>query len=281
MSHIKSLIITTILLFLIFPGFTDSDGDHHEEDELSLLNEDGSLSLAHIHGIEFYEGTPLVATHFGLIVYHEGDWEQIDSPEHDYMGFSLTEKGFYASGHPDPMTSLPNPLGIVFSNDLGKTFVPVAYYGELDFHWLSAGYNTDFLYAYTSDSTITTPAGFYYSQDKGRTWQKPGLLGVGGKLITFKAHPQIDGAIFISTTTGIFLSLDKGNNFFQMPGEMEGGALTITTDGKFLFSGSKKLRQLELSNKKLSSIPLPELDGDEILTHVAVSSVDIRKILIN
>ena len=275
-------IVKTVILFLIFTSvFADTDGDHKKDSDINHREDNGSVILEHIHSLDFYDNAPLTATHHGLIYYNQGEWEQINSPEHDYMGFSLTENGFYASGHPDPTTTIEDPLGIVWSDDLGKHLKPVAYYGELDFHWLTAGFNTDYLYTYTSDYTESTPAGLYYSSDKGRTWRKPLLNGVSGKMITFKAHPQIDGAVFMSTTLGIFLSLDNGNNFFLMLKDLEGGALTVTTDGKYLFSGTSKLTRLDISGKKQTGISIPGLGQNEILTDIAVSATDINQIVIN
>ena len=272
MNHFKRIIMITIIYLTISPVFSNSGEEHADVTP--------SVTLEHIHSVAFYDGTPLIATHHGLKVFHDRRWEQTDSPEHDYMGFSLTEEGFYASGHPDHNTSIKDPMGIMWSEDMGRTLIPVAYYGELDFHWLTAGYNTDSIFAYTSDSTDTILPGFYYSTDKGVTWQKSALQGVSGKLFSFLAHPQIGGAVFMTTNEGVFLSFDNGNNFFTILKTPESGALSVSSDGNYLFTGLTTLTRLELSSKKKSKIILPDLDINEKISNIAVSPKDSFKILI-
>jgi hypothetical protein len=83
-----------------------------------------TVTLQHIHGLAYgADGKTLyVASHPGLATYKEGQWSVIAGPPHDYMGFSATRKYFYSSGHPPPGSGLVNPLGLVRSNNGGRTW---------------------------------------------------------------------------------------------------------------------------------------------------------------
>lgn len=281
LNGVKVLGLFVFMLLLISLGFSDFDDHNDEEGAAGRVSDDHSIQVTHIHGIDFHDNDIIVATHHGLIRFDGGQWDQLDSPAHDYMGFSMTEGGFYASGHPDPSTSLKNPMGIIWTDDLGKHIKPVAFYGELDFHWLTVGYKTLNMYAYTSDSTTTTPAGFYHSSDNGKSWQPSALQGVNGKLLTFIAHPIIPGAVFMSTSTGIFLSIDNADNFVLMMKNLEPGALTVTDDGRYLLSGTTKLTRLEISTRELKDIKVPDLNTHEILTDITVSTENYDIIVLN
>ena len=75
--------------------------------------------LFHVHGLSFSSdgNAILVPSHYGLAVYRDGSWSEVNGPIHDFAGFSVAETAIYASGHPPPGTALPDPLGLVKSTD--------------------------------------------------------------------------------------------------------------------------------------------------------------------
>lgn len=94
--------------------------------------------LGHVHGLGLNPGDDRlhVATHDGLFVLEDGEASRIGEATHDLMGFSVAGKNrFLASGHPVG-GSLPEPMGLVHSDDGGMTWEQVSLGGEADLHGL-------------------------------------------------------------------------------------------------------------------------------------------------
>lgn len=85
----------------------------------------------------------------------------------------------------------------------------------------------------------------------------------------------------MSTSTGIFLSIDNADNFVLMMKNLEPGALTVTDDGRYLLSGTTKLTRLEISTRELKDIKVPDLNTHEILTNITVSTENYDIIVLN
>lgn len=156
--------------------------------------------LIHVHGIARHPrtGDVLVATHQGLFQQVDGKLVR-KGPAIDLMGFTIGDDGtLYASGHPAPGTDLPQPVGLITSQDTGGTWQVASLGGQSDFHALTAGPNGvigfDGTLQHTSDTKTwttqdipspprvlaasptsgkllaTTSAGLLMSQDEGATW---------------------------------------------------------------------------------------------------------------
>lgn len=156
--------------------------------------------LIHVHGIARHPrtGDVLVATHQGLFQQVDGKLVR-KGPAIDLMGFTIGDDGtLYASGHPAPGTDLPQPVGLITSQDTGNTWQVASLGGQSDFHALTAGPNGvigfDGTLQHTSDTKTwttqdipspprvlaasptsgkllaTTSAGLLMSQDEGATW---------------------------------------------------------------------------------------------------------------
>src|SRR5690625_5012637 len=74
----------------------------------------------HVHGLEvpaWDADAAYVSTHHGVIrIGEDGRWGWVGEERHDFMGFTAhpTEEGaLYSSGHPEPGSYLPNPLGFM------------------------------------------------------------------------------------------------------------------------------------------------------------------------
>jgi hypothetical protein len=105
----------------------------NQEDE-NITFEDSSLT--HVHGLGYSTNGSfiMIPAHDGLKVFKEGKWGSLTGDKHDYMGFSVVNKGFYSSGYPAEGSSLKNPFGIVMSEDNGKSLNILDLHGEIDFH---------------------------------------------------------------------------------------------------------------------------------------------------
>lgn len=110
----------------------------------------------HIHGLAVDPGTQelLLATHDGLFNLSADPIEKI-SPTIDLMGFALADAGnYYASGHPGPGVDLPNPVGLIQSEDGGETWEPLSRQGESDFHAMAA--TSEGIVGFDGELRITT-----------------------------------------------------------------------------------------------------------------------------
>lgn len=99
-----------------------------------------SPALGHIHGMVVDGEELLVGTHDGVhrVDPETGDSDRVGSSRDDFMGFAgRVDAKLVASGHPGPGSTLPNPLGLLTSDDAGRTWQSVSLLGEVDFHGLA------------------------------------------------------------------------------------------------------------------------------------------------
>lgn len=232
-------------------------------------NKTENISFPDLHGLSFSsDGTKLVAAvHDGLREYNDGKWTTPDGEKNDYMGYSPIKNGFYSSGHPGPTSSLKNPLGIVKSQDNGKTIDVVDLHGEVDFHSLTVGYETEDLYVYTPEpNSKMKEAGFYYSKDKAKSWNEMALNGLTGNPRTFIAHPTQKGVVVIGTDKGLYLSNDYGESFQLLSDDIIASTGTISSQDELIVgqnTDEKKIIKIGLNNKEVKNVDLPKnIDGN-------------------
>lgn len=228
------------------------------------------VALKHIHGLGYnFSGQKIyVSSHNGLKVFTDGHWHVPNAPRHDYMGFSMVDDGFYSSGHPAPTSDLANPLGIVKSQDYGKTLKAVAFLGEVDFHHMAVGYQTHVIWVYNPIPHANMQTrGFYYSVDEGQTWKKSAMAGVVGKPSALAVHPTKKNIFAVGTNKGVFLSNDFGNSFQKLLPDIQVTALSFDQQGNLMVGGIKKnvvLIKRNLKTKKTKQIQIPNFQEDFI-----------------
>jgi DNA-binding beta-propeller fold protein YncE len=264
----------------VFSGAATADGH-------PSLRADRSTEplLFHIHGLAFSpDGKALLApSHTGLAVYRDDGWSEVNGPIHDFAGFSLTERAIYASGHPPAGSSLPNPLGLVKSTDLGVNWTSLALGGEADFHLLAAGYRSDAIYVLNTEPNSAMPApGLHRSVDEGRTWRRRIALGLAGNPFGIAAHPQDAGILAVATDRGLYLSRDSGESFKRMDGRQAVTAVSFDPDGRNLHFARAIRRELvsaALDSRSRTVMRLPPI-GLDYVTHIAHSPADQRMLAI-
>lgn len=222
-------------------------------------------ALGHIHGISVDPATTkiLLATHDGLYDATKKTAVKV-SDTIDLMGFTPTAEPnvFYASGHPGPGSSLPNPVGLIRSADAGKTWQPVSRGGKSDFHALTSSGGglvafdgqlrtssngaswtnspatfTPAVLAGSPASTVvlaTTQDGVQRSTDAGKTWQpvsnSPVIQFAAFATSMEKAPTEAvgvspDGSVHVSTDAGLtWTATGKINGQVEAVTAMEGGA---------------------------------------------------------
>ena len=124
-----------------------------------------SPALDHVHGAIVDGDSVVVGTHDGVhsIDIATGASSRIGSARDDFMGFTGQLAGtLVASGHPGPGSTLPNPLGLLASEDGGRTWESRSLLGEVDFHGI----------AVRGDEVVgwDTRGPLQWSTDGGSTW---------------------------------------------------------------------------------------------------------------
>jgi hypothetical protein len=232
-------------------------------------NQTEKINFPHLHGLSYSaDGTKLVAAvHDGLREFSNKEWSIPDVEKNDYMGYSPTKDGFYSSGHPGPGSDLKNPLGIVKSTDNGKTVEIVDLHGEVDFHALSVGYETEDIYVFTPEANSKMKeSGFYYSDDQAKTWNQMKMTGISGNPTVIIAHPTKKGVVAIGTDQGLYLSDNYGKSFELLLDESYVSAAMFSSSDEIIVglnTVSKELIKLDLVNNKTTKYELPKnVDGN-------------------
>lgn len=210
-----------------------------------------AADIGHVHGmsVDLASTKILLATHDGLYDATTKTPVKISETTIDLMGFTATADPdtFYASGHPGPDSSLPNPVGLIKSTDAGKTWQQVSRGGQSDFHALTVsggaligfdgqlrtspdGTTWDTATATFSPAVLagspastvvlaTTEAGVQRSTDHGKTWQPvPESPIIQFAALAVSAVKAPTEAVGVAPDGRVYLSGDSG--------------LTWTTTGK-------------------------------------------------
>jgi hypothetical protein len=225
--------------------------------------------IDHIHGLG-YAGNQealFVAAHDGLKVYKNRKWFQTRKENNDYMGFSPTDDGFYASGHPGQDSMLPNPLGIMKSTDNGETMEEIVLSGEADFHTMAAGYYNHLLFVQSpEDNSLMEAGSFYRSSDDGKTWGRVSAKWLQDDIMSVAVHPEDPDYIAAAGSKGIYLSEDGGESF-QLAAENTQGTCVYFTKKHLWYgsyNGNALLVKRSLDDGTEQKVELPEMDEDAV-----------------
>lgn len=264
------LLLTCFLLAACSGKETQTDTKKGEKsdtqqssDDTEFFEEVTDVKIDHIHGMGYAgnQNEVYIATHDGLVKYLNNKWYLTSKNNHDYMGFQAINKGFYSSGHPEPGSNLENPLGLIKSTDAGESFKKLAFYGETDFHYLAAGFNSHTIYAINESPNSQLESGLYYSEDEGSSWKRSKMEGNSSNSIgNIAAHPTQSNMIGISTDKGLFLS-DNYGDLLQLVSEPTPITTLEFQEDSILYSAFKEdtvtLFKQELTTQKVIELSLP------------------------
>lgn len=172
----------------------------------------------------------LVATHNGLftVALNGIVTGPIAGYDFDAMGFAVSGKTLYASGHPGlntpPELGSPN-LGLIRSDDQGESWDSVSLKGTEDFHVLTAGPD-GVLYGIGSSSPNIVS-----SSDGGMTWESRGTVSA----VDLAAN---DSGLYAATEQGLQISTDQGLTFTPVQNAPLTYALAVTPSGTLIGSGT-------------------------------------------
>jgi antitoxin component of MazEF toxin-antitoxin module len=128
------------------------------------------------------------------------------------------------------------------------------------------------LYVFNSDkNSKMNEAGFYYSTDETKTWNKSKLEGIGGQPTALAVHPTEKGVIAIGTDSGVYVSKDYGNKFDVLIPNTNVTAISFSHDNELLVgvsNGKSILLQFDLATKKQTMMKLPSLNTTDMITYV-------------
>ncbi|MGR3765811.1 F510_1955 family glycosylhydrolase [Rossellomorea sp. NS-SX7] len=245
-----------------------------------------SGSIEHLHGAGYPNDKEafVIATHNGLYKYEDGKWLEANSEKHDYMGFYPYNEGFYSSGHPEQGSDLKNPLGLIKSTDYGKSMEKLAFYGETDFHYLAAGYESGAVYVLNQEPNSKLEAGLYLTEDEGENWSKKEMsgfdsTGIGGMAV----HPSDKNRMAIASRDGLFLTEDGGDNFTAVTeGNMTTGIFLGEKTGIYssIENGTITLVEFDLETGKETPLQAPELKQDNPIMHITQNPTDPSELTI-
>jgi hypothetical protein len=201
--------------------------------------EEPTQPFAHIHGmaVDSETGKVMLATHDGLFGLGSGTPEKI-GPAIDLMGFAPAGNDhYYASGHPAPETGLPEPAGLLRSQDGGETWQQVSLGGVSDFHALAVtrsgiigfdgtlkttadletwttrevGFDPYHLSGTPTGDVVlaTTAAGVHRSTDGGKTWAAPST----GPVLLMTSFATASTVIGVAPDGAVHVSPDAGRTW--------------------------------------------------------------------
>lgn len=164
--------------------------------------------VQHIHGLGINpaDESLLIATHTGLFRAGAGEMEarRIGDRRQDTMGFTVVGPDrFLGSGHPDARDELPPLLGLIRSDDAGRSWEPISLLGEADFHVLRARGRRIYGFDATHARLLT-------SADGGRSWEQ---RTPPAAVIDLAVDPHDALSVVASTEAGIFGSGDAGRTW--------------------------------------------------------------------
>ncbi len=167
----------------------------------------------HVHGLGINpaDGSLYIATHTGLYRTEPGETraERVTDRFQDTMGFAVAGPDrFLGSGHPDLRDELPPLLGLIRSEDAGRSWEPVSLLGEADFHILrSAGRR---VYGFDSSNQR-----LMLSRDGGKTWIR---RSHPEPLVDLAPDPDGARRLVASGETGLHASRDEGRTWRPLGG---------------------------------------------------------------
>lgn len=255
---------------------TEEKNTPQKEPQTDFILKADPQTIEHIHGIG-YPGNDdglYVASHQGLKIFKNGEWLEMTDENHDYMGFQAVEDGFVASGHPAQGSDLKNPLGLVKSTDNGKTLEKIAFYGESDFHFLSASFRDNVFYLINEEPNSELERGVYVSKDKGGAWEPVELNGLDANSLGIIAvHPENGGTLAMATREGVFVSNDFGTTMERKGDYQLVTAAAYSKENLYIAPVEhEKIKLVRLPVEQQGTgeeLPIPNLKYDNPITYIA------------
>jgi Sortilin, neurotensin receptor 3,/BNR/Asp-box repeat len=237
----------------LIAGCGDDDSAATDEPAAGLavpwIDPDGGPPIVGSLAVNPADSTLFMATNTGLFRIPEGASEpermvgQLETPDGSgEVSEALVVRfvgpdALLGSGHPAAGSALPQALGLIRSEDAGKTWTSVSELGRADFHAIEPA-GDDIVGALFQQPQVLVSA------DEGKTWE---TRAAPLPLVALEVNPE-DPQLWIgSTDRGIFASRDAGKTWRQLDPTPNvrfawaddgtlyridpGGPLKVSTDG--------------------------------------------------
>jgi hypothetical protein len=181
-------------------------------------------------GINPADGSLMIATHSGLFraASDSQEAERVGDRRQDTMGFTIVGPDrFLGSGHPDLRDDLPPLLGLIRSDDAGRSWQPVSLLGKADFHALRTA-GTRIYGVNATDGQLLV------SDDGGRNWaaRTPSTA-----LLDIAAAPGDPDHVVGAGEDGLFVSGDAGRTWRPLSRRHSGLLAWPRPDALYLVDG--------------------------------------------
>lgn len=247
--------------------------------------------IEHIHGISYSADSLYVATHEGLFRSKDSGltWAVAGNDDFDFMGFvGLPDGKLITSGHPGKKSKLPNPIGILESDNGGETWKAISLTGKVDFHILAPNMkNPNVIYGLNQMGTGKYGAGIYKSEDGGDTWNRKvprGLPEDLHKVLSLLSFPDQANVLLAGTEEGVFKSEDEGASWQLMNGSLYITAMQIlpNSDNEIIgYSITNSESGLAVSKDGGYHWETIGLDlGDDAVAYLSVNPNNIQQIAV-
>jgi len=196
----------------------------------ATLNGAGLGKPEHIHSVATDGDEFFLASEQGLYTWTGTSWE-LRCDVFYVMGLAINDGLFYASGHPGLGQDLPDPLGLLISDNAGETWRSHALSGHVDFHLLRV----------SGDTLVGIAANFksvLVSTDGGTNW----LTLVTPVFTDLDMNPTEAREMLLVSDGVLFLSPDAANSFSPTPAPADVLFVDWSESGVFLASDSALYR---------------------------------------
>jgi hypothetical protein len=180
----------------------------------------------HIHSVATDGEEFFLASEEGLYTWTGASWE-LRGQVFDVMSLAINDGVFYASGHPGLLQDLPDPLGLLLSDNEGETWKSHALSGHVDFHLLRV----------SGDTLVGIAANFksvLVSTDGGANW----LTLVTPVFTDLDMNPAVASEMLLVSDGVLSISTDAANSFSPIPAPDEVLFVDWSDNGVFLASNS-------------------------------------------
>lgn len=277
-----SWLITVFFLAVILIGCSpieaekESSSPNTTEDEGGGAGESATPDILeqtdqfhHIHGLSFHptdENKFFIASHQGVVLYDLLSREAfyVGESRDDYMGFKQVADTnmFISSGHPGVDSDLPDPLGFMWSEDLGQSWEYRSYLGEVDFHALAASYqNNQHIIGFALDYSKGGHDGLILeSLDGGYTWEEikdTGLPLDDHQVLDISFSPESEEVIYAATVNGLMKSIDGGRSF-QIVHDSIVTAVQVIDNATVFFYDEDEKNLVYMKQEDVRTIPVEE-----------------------
>ena len=220
---------------IVLLALTGCGGDKKSAPPNSAETDPGIVH-AHGLGVDPADGAVFIATHTGLFRSPEGEDEarRVGESFQDTMGFTVTGPGrFLGSGHPDAQSDKPPMLGLMQSEDAGKSWTSVALEGVADFHVLRAAGRDVIGYDSIGNRLLRmTMSGKAIKLTKPR-----------GTVIDPVVNPDNARHYVTATDSGIYESLNAGGRWSRLDRRRTGLLAYLEAGGLTLVRGDGVVEQ--------------------------------------